>query len=408
MSDINDVIIPRITIGVFCESDSVSATLAQAFADRRMGRVKATISEGGIDSAISKYSEAPPPNLIVIESRAGRDSLLAKLEALAAECVSGTRVIVIGNVNDVSLYRELIDRGVDEYVVTPFMPADFIACVARVYRGAEAKSLGKITAFIGARGGVGSSTVAHHMAAVISELYEQDIYLVDFDLPLGTVNLDFNIDASTGTVEFLDAGDKADHVLLDRLSSKRGERLHILSAPSSFERAYDPSPESCEHFVETARLGAGHVILDLPCLWADWARRLLVAADTIVITAVPDLTSMRNAKRMAEFLARARPNDPKPLLIMNQLGVPKRPEIKTEEFVTAVGLPAAAELRFESQIFGKAANNGQTIFETAPKSLPAKTFRTLASSAPFSGKRTVRTSRSRLPYLGKIFGRAIS
>ena len=108
------------------------------------------------------------------------------------------------------------------------------------------------------------------------------------------------------------------------------------------------------------------IVLDVPHLWTAWVRRTLVGADEIVIVAAPDLASLRNAKNLFDVLRQARPNDRKPKLVLNQVGMPKRPEIAAAEFAKALGTELAAVMPFDAQLFGTAANNGQMIAEVQP------------------------------------------
>jgi pilus assembly protein CpaE len=104
----------------------------------------------------------------------------------------------------------------------------------------------------------------------------------------------------------------------------------------------------------------------------------LIAADNIVLTATPDLTSLRNCKMIVEFLRQSRPNDALPLLVMNQVGQPKRPEISPEEFAEAVRIDLGPIIPFNALLFGRAANNGQLIADFAEKSSTTKTFLDIA------------------------------
>src|SRR5690606_20935537 len=111
--------VPRISIQAFCDSPELVAVVEAAAADRRMARAHVKVQTGGIVAAAEFYQGAATPNLIVVESRLSRERLDAELERLATVCDPGTKVVVIGHVNDVDLYRSLIQRGVSEYMVAP-------------------------------------------------------------------------------------------------------------------------------------------------------------------------------------------------------------------------------------------------------------------------------------------------
>jgi pilus assembly protein CpaE len=123
-------------------------------------------------------------------------------------------------------------------------------------------------------------------------------------------------------------------------------------------------------------------ILDIPHLWTSWARNALIAADEIVITAVPDLANLRNTKNIIDFLKQARPHDSLPKLVLNQVGMAKRPEIKPAEFARALQIDPIACIPFDAQLFGLAANNGNMIANSAPKSAVAQSFANIAEHPP--------------------------
>ena len=156
--------IPRISIQAFCETESVASPIERAGEDRRMVKAHLKLHMGGIATAIEFYQTAPTPNLIILESRQEPRELLESLGQLAEVCDPNTKVIIIGHYNDVWLYRELVRSGVSEYVVAPISMADIVSVIAQIFVDPEADPIGKAMAFIGAKGGVGSSTIAHNVA----------------------------------------------------------------------------------------------------------------------------------------------------------------------------------------------------------------------------------------------------
>ncbi|TGQ31063.1 MULTISPECIES: AAA family ATPase [unclassified Mesorhizobium] len=398
------IFVPRVAIGAFFTSPEIAAVIEDAAGDRRMSRAHVSVKPGGIAAATALYHETPPPSLIIVESRAEQRALFAELEALAEECLPDTKVIVIGHANDVALFRELLQHGVSDYLVAPLAPLSLIAAVSRIYRHTAEQRLGRVTAFIGARGGAGSSTVAHNVASSMASLFDTDVLLADLDLPFGTVGLDFNLDPVHGMVDILHGADRVDEVLLDRLAAKPTKGLQILAATSALEKAYDLKESDLERLLEIAQTAARHLVLDLPQTWTSWVKKTLQSADEIVITATPDLGSMRNAKHLAEFLRHSRPNDVPPRLVLNQVGVPKRPEIKPADFAAAVGLEPNICIPFDAQLFGTASNDGRMIVETAGKMQVARAFENLGRT--IAGQRDLQNSRkSARSLFGRLMGR---
>jgi pilus assembly protein CpaE len=202
--------------------------------------------------------------------------------------------------------------------------------------------------------------------------------VVDFDLPFGTAGLDFNDEGGQGVAEALSSPERLDDVLLDRLLIKRGERLTLFTAPASLERDYNAPPDAYEAVIDATRNSSPCVIVDLPHGWTPWIKSCLIAADEIVIVATPDLASLRNAKNIMELVRHARPNDPSPRLLINQVNTPKRPEIPAKDFAETMGVEPVAVLGYDAALFGQAANNGQMVLELAPRGPIADGMRLLA------------------------------
>ncbi len=381
-------IIPRITVQAFCEIEDTAEAISGAAADRRLAKSHVTVQMGGVRAAHAFYQTAPTPNLIIIESLADRDSMLADLDQLAETCDSGTKVLVIGSVNDVVLYRALIQRGVSEYLVAPLQPVQIIESIASLYEDPDAEPVGEVIAFVGAKGGAGSSTICHNTAWAMSKITSTEVVITDFDLPFGTAGLDFDQDPVQGIADALTAPDRLDEVLLDRLLTKCSENLSLFAAPGTLDNVYDLSAQQCSTVIDVVRSNLPYSFVDIPHMWTAWSRQMLIQADDVVITATPDLASLRNTKNLLDLIAKERANDEPPHIVLNQVNVPKRPEISLADFSRSLGAEIGAVIDFNPQLFGTAANNGQMIQEYEPRSKAADQFNDLASRiARISGDR---------------------
>lgn len=375
---LGDGSVPRITIHIYCERPETCATAEEATRDRRMGRASTVVRMGGLAAAVEVYQNQPTPSLVIVESQDHGAALIDLLDRLAEVCDPGTKVVVIGSHNDIALYRELMRRGVSEYLVPPLQTLQLIRAITTLYADPSAPFVGRQMAFCGARGGVGSSTVAHNLAYTLSERMQTNTVIVDFDLPFGTAGLDFNQDPLQGVVDALSQPDRLDPVLLDRMMVRCTERLSLFAAPATLDDDYDISADAFEEVASKIRTTAPYVVLDLPHLWSGWMRRVLLTADDVVVTAAPDLASLRNAKNIVDLMRQARPNDAPPWLVMNQVGLPGRPEIPIKDFAEALGLETALCIPFDAKLFGQAANNGQMIEELGGRSKAAEGLQQLA------------------------------
>jgi pilus assembly protein CpaE len=364
---------PRVSVQAFCETEGTAAAVQSAGLDRRLSKAHLTIKMGGMDAAIEAYRTVPTPNVIILETE-GDSDILDGLDQLATVCDPGTRVVVIGNENDVAPYRELVRRGVSDYVIGPVDTLDMVRTICGLFSASEAPAVGRIIAVVGAKGGVGASTVAHNVAWAIARDLAMDSVVIDLDLAFGTAGLDYNKDPVQGIANAVFSPDRPDTAFIERLLSKCTDHLSLLAAPATLERVYDFGADAFDAIFDTLRMTTPCIVLDIPHQWSGWTRRALVGADDILIVAEPDLANLRNAKNMLSMLKTARPNDRPPMYCLSQVGMPKRPEITPREFAKAIEGPSIASIPFDPKIFGTAANNGQMIAEISASHRTAKLF----------------------------------
>ena len=395
---------PRVSVQAFCETVETAAAVQSAGEDRRLGKAHLKIQMGGMAAAIEAYRSAPTPNVIVLESDA-RNDLLAGLDQLATVCDAGTRVVVIGRINDVMLYRELVRRGVSDYVLAPVGAIDVVRSICNLFSAPEAKSIGRIIAVVGAKGGVGASTIAHNVAWAIARDLAMDSVVADLDLAFGTAGLDYNQDPPQGIADAVFSPDRVDTAFIDRLLSKCTDHLSLLAAPATLDRVYDFGTDAFDAVFDTLRATMPCIVLDIPHQWSGWTKRALIGADDILIVAAPDLANLRNTKNLFDLLKAARPNDRPPLYCLNQVGVPKRPEIAATEFAKAIESQPVVSIPFEPQIFGAAANNGQMIAEISANHKSIEMFLQIAQR--LTGRSETKKQKSSLlsPLIEKLRGK---
>jgi pilus assembly protein CpaE len=374
---VSEGVAARITIHLFCELADTVSIGKQALKDRRLARASGAVFTGGLPAAIARYRAHPTPSLIIVEASHDPQSLLANLDGLAEVCDSGTKVLVIGRQNDVSLYRELVRRGVSDYLISP-QPLDLINAVGGLYEDPGNAFVGRSVAVVGAKGGVGASILAHNLAHALSERIETNTVLVDLDLPFGAAGLNFNQDPLQGVAHALADPERLDTVLLDRMMVRCTDRLSLFAAPAHLDDNHEHAAAAYAQVTQKVKGAAPFVVFDLPHLWSGWMRQTLLSADEAVVVATPELASLRNAKNLIELLSQGRPNDGPPRLVLNQVGVPGRPEISVKDFSEAVGIEPVLVLPFEPKLFGQAANNGQMLSEASAKSKAAEAIVGLA------------------------------
>lgn len=394
--------LPRVAIHVFCETQEIATLVETASIDRRMEKVHFKVQMGGAAAAMQAYRHTTTPNLIVLETVGAKSQLVAHIDKLSEICDENTRVLIIGHLNDVVLYRELLKRGVSDYLMAPFEPADFLKALADIFNDPEKGPIGKTFAFIGARGGVGSSTLAHNIAWSLSNYFDSETAIADLDVAFGTAGLDLNQDPQQTIADAVFSLDRVDAAFIDKLLTKCSQKLSILAAPAILDRTIDCPEETFEIILDSMRVNVPNIVVDIPHIWTSWAKKTLISADQVVIVAEPDLACLRNVKNIVDVLRAHRQNDLEPLLILNKVAMPKRPEIAIEHFIKASELNPSCVIPFEPGIFGLASNNGQMIAESQPGHKITQSFNDIAQILSGNKEAPRANNSTLLPFVDRL------
>ncbi len=396
------ILLPRINIAAFADNDQTMAVFASAAKDRRTSRAHFVVNGGGIAAAARTFQSEATPNVLIVETHGQREQVLMELATLAEVCQADTKVIVLGHVNDIILYRELIRQGVSDYIVAPISPIALLEAVSSVYADPKAAPLGRVISFIGAKGGVGSSTIAHNIAWHFSQQQGIETVITDLDLAYGTASLNFDLreTGGSGIIEALTQPDRIDATLIDRIMNKVGDKLNLLGAPSGVEREINIESHAVQSIINTLRSSSPMIVVDVPYLWTPWIKYTLLSSDEIIITATPELPSLRNTKSLLDHLKQIRSNDRQPRVLINQVGVAKRPEISPADFAKTLGIEPMAVIMHDPQTFGTAQGNGKMILEIAPKSKISEVLVQVANT--LTGARPAIAKKSAGNMLGKL------
>ena len=265
---------------------------------------RSLITRGGIAKAIEYLSEQRSPHTLIVDI-SGIDLPLSQIQILADVCEPGTTVIAIGDHNDVGLYRDLVEAGVSNYIVKPLTRELLTKALAPKANSGEVGravlKLGKMVSFIGARGGVGATTLAANLAWHLANRQSRRVALVDLDLQNGDCALLFNIETTPGFRDALANPLRLDHLLLDRLMTQVGERLFVLGSEEPLHDNVQITASAIDTLFSVLRSQFHYVIVDVPRIPAPAYRRVLEIADRRVIVVDQTMRAMRDAVRVAKM-----------------------------------------------------------------------------------------------------------
>ncbi len=370
--------LPAINVHFFAETPQGAELFRRTAMDRLMRRPHVEVFEGGIPAAVAAYEQETSPELLVLESTADREALFAQLAALAEVVVPTTQVVVVGHINDLYLYRDLLNEGVRDYLAMPLDVHALLTSLSGIFIAEAENPVGRIVSFIGAKGGAGSSAIAHNVSWLLSRKYKIKTALADLDLAYGTAGLDFEASPAQGILDALAGIDRLDANMIDKLLHKCSEHLMLLASPCSLEEIPPIEEQQLAGILDVMREVVALTVLDLPSTWSNWMRAAIIQSELVVVTSTPELAALRNTKALLDNIRNLRPNEEPPLLVLNQVD-PDLPQVPAEQFAATVGVKDWLEIPYEPDLFGEAALEGVLPLEKDPEGKLAEACEIIAA-----------------------------
>ncbi len=355
--------LPALTIHAFWDRPSSAEAFAAFAADPRAARARIEILRGGVDGARAQLPSLRRPDLLLLDTTLSRGELFASLSDLTAHLGPDTRIAIVGAVNDIGFFRELAARGVSEYFTAPASSDAIAASLCALYAEAETA---RTIAVIGARGGVGASTLARNLAHAIAEASESRATLVDLDVHFGAAALDCAHAPRQSLAQ----------ALAPEAEPPPARGVCLLATPAALDAdALDEA--ALDTLIAHARRQSPTVVIDLPHAWTALTRSVLARADDVVIVARPDLASLRDAKNMLDQLRAPREGKLAPHVALSMAGAPERPEVAAKDFAEVAGVMPLATIAFDPVLHAACAVSGRMIAEADP--CAAAAYETIAA-----------------------------
>jgi len=372
-------VIIRISIGAYLLNQESFSAIEALKEDRLFFRSTVEVHQGGIDAAVTDLTDKKTPDLLIVESSANKDQMFDQLEALANVCDPETRLILIGAENDIELFRTLIAEGISDYLIAPVTGEQLKSSVAKVFQTRSGDD-GRVIAFAGMAGGSGSSVIAHNVAHMLAETYDEQVIVVDLDISYGTAALNFNMHPRQTIVDALSNSGALDAPMMNQyLMGFEDTKLSVLSSPSSLSTGMHVSSVPLDAVMGVIKPMAGFIVLDIPHVWEDWVNDALAGADEVVMVCRPDLTNLRNAKNVIEYIGAKRGVDAPTRLVLNQVGAAKRADLTDKDFKEAIALGPTVSIPYDPEAFGNALNTGEMMSKASAKSKATEAIAELAA-----------------------------
>ncbi|MDE3015507.1 MAG: AAA family ATPase [Pseudomonadota bacterium] len=312
------------------------------------------IHHGNIGTASQYLKSNPSPALLLIEIPSAEEAP-PLLDQLANVCDPDTKVITVGRVNEYSFYCWLMDLGIFSYLLMPLSEAALESAYQKSIappssQAKQEKPPGGAIAVIGARGGVGASTVALSLAGIIADLSKKQVALVDVDPQEGSIALALDIEPSRGLREALEKPDRIDSLFIERVMTKPLKNLSVLSAEEALQDRINVHDNAADTLMKELRGKFDVTVLDIPRRMNPFARAFLKQADQVVLVAELTLPSLRDALRLSDMMCETLKMKP-PVIVASRVGCAPKQEMQPGDFEKGVNAKIMHRVPFAPDLF---------------------------------------------------------
>lgn len=338
------------------------------------------IHQGGIANAVRSLGIMSSPEFLIVDMSESVD-MLGDLNALAEVCEPGTVVLALGVINDVGIYRDLINSGIHDYLVKPIsqelLREAVISGELALHTPAEAeakaaKPTDKSTILvIGSRGGVGSTTVAANVAQRFSDNSKNKVAFLDLDVQFGTGAMQFDLEPGRGLFDALENPARVDGLFIERAMVKAGDNLSILGSEASINAGLIPESNSVDLLINTLSENFDTVVVDMPRHILGQHPNAVEHATDIIVVSDLSLAATRDTIRLFAHLKLAAQNA-KIHLVINRAADANSNEVDPRDFAASVEHEIDITIPDDRKTMVDAARKGKPLIEVAASSKPGQ------------------------------------
>jgi len=358
------ILLPASGVAVYSHDNDTLETIKALKEDWRFARVKVEVQEGDIGTAIQTYEDQPSPDLIIVQSENVDESFTGRLGDLAGNCDETTAAIVIGPKNDVYLYRQMIEMGVSDYLVKP-VQADIIAeVIAKTLIERLGVGGSRLIAFIGAKGGVGTTAITQALAWAVSETLDQKTILLDGSGGWSSLGVGMRFEPSTTLAEATRAAENADEDSLARMLFTASENLQVLASGGDVMLERAVAPEKYELLLDMLMAKYPVVLVDLSASPAGIRSAVIGRANQIVMISTPTLPSLRLARSLLQEIKELRGGSEKEInMVINMQGQAPANEVSKGDIEKALEFKPSALVSFDTKTFIGCESEGRKLMD---------------------------------------------
>ena len=350
------------------------------------------VHKGGLRNAIQSLSVTASPMILFVDLAESGDPL-NDINALAEVCEPGTVVIASGQVNDVRLYRDLVASGIQDYLLKPLHPDMLREAFGHAQAMLNAPKQAdaavdrphSATAVIGARGGVGASTIATSLAWLMSDKQGRSTALLDLDVHFGTGALALDLEPGRGLTDAIENPSRIDGLFIERAMVKASEKLAVLSAEAPINAPLITDGAAFYQLQEEMRAAFECTVVDLPRGMLVQHPHLVSDVQTVVVVTELTLAAARDTIRILSWLKSNAPGT-QVLVLANRMHASGAQEITRKDFEGSIERKLDHVVPFDQKLAAQAAKLGKPVAEVGKNSKAVAPIVDLANAVLRAGE----------------------
>ena len=290
----------RLTVLAFLADAATEQVLREGLVGIAVNGVE--FRRGSVRAAIAAMAKLTTPEVLIVDI-SNEDQPLHALSELSDVVEPGVRVLVIGDTDDVNFYRHITrTMGVMEYIFKPVtreaVARHFAPLISRNVATGDTTRGGRVIAVIGARGGVGATTITGNLAWYFGVIAKRHTVFVESDLHMGSGALLLGAKTGPGLRMALEDPERIDPIFIERAAAPVAERLHVLASEEKLTEPLHYAPGAARKLIEALRVRYNFIIMDVPFLPAPYYRELIEFTHHRVIVTDPTLAGVRDTLRL--------------------------------------------------------------------------------------------------------------
>lgn len=362
----------------------VAAVLKEYFAEP-------LVRDGGPNHAIEYLGSTAAPSVLIVDVSEAASPQTAML-SLSAAIPDDTKIIGIGSVNDIAVYREIVDSGACDYLVKPVTEKALVSALNRTEETQQPQVVDSAPeekariAVIGSRGGVGSSTLAVNLAWILAEERKCKTVLVDLDLEFGTIALSLDLEPTRGLREALENPARVDGLFISSATAKLTDNLSIMATEENLTAEAHYNPNAVDALFEALGRINDAIVVDVPRTSYSVRRRVFETATEIILVTELSLSGLRDSLRLLRSIQEVAPDTPV-RVVANRSAGPKQ-AMQLKDFQKALEHKVDLLLPDEPKVFNAAANSGKPLAQSHARAKVCKALRKMAGEIALPEQRT--------------------